>query len=279
MLTCHLMGGLGNQMFQIFATISNAMRTKHRFEFLYSESLGTPDVTIRSTYWNTLFVRLKPFLVNVLPQPMNIIREEQTSRYKLPNIPDYGDNCILGYFQSYKFFNDNYETICKIIGIENLKKEYLISEHTISMHFRIGDYKNIQYVHPIMPYEYYKNSIDYIISETANRYNDMPIYTILYFCENQDIDDVNIIVDRLKIEYNGVIFTKISNKIPDWGQLLTMSNCEHNIIANSSFSWWGAYLNNNKNKIVCYPPSWFGEGINKDTSDLCPPEWKRILSR
>jgi len=274
MLTCHLMGGLGNQMFQIFATISNAIQSKHRFEFLYSESLGTPDVTIRNTYWNTLFVRLKPFLINVLPQPMNIIREE-SFRYKQPEIPCDGNNCICGYFQSYKYFEENYESICKIIGFQNLKKEYLVQDHVISMHFRIGDYKKTPHIHPIMPYEYYRNSISHIISETANIDKNIT-YTILYFCENQDIDDVDTIINRLKSDYLEVIFTKASNKISDWGQLLTMSNCEHNIIANSSFSWWGAYLNNNKNKIVCYPPIWFGECAGHNTCDLCPPEWKSI---
>jgi hypothetical protein len=53
-----------------------------------------------------------------------------------------------------------------------------------------------------------------------------------------------------------------------------MSCCNYNIIANSSFSWWGAYLNTNPNKIVCYPKTWFVN--NTDTSDLCPLEWKKI---
>jgi hypothetical protein len=275
MLTCNLMGGLGNQLFQIFATISNAIRTKQRFVFLYTETIGTPDVTIRNTYWNTIFGRLKPFLVDFLPQSLNIIREE-SFRYKQPIVPSYGDNCINGYFQSYKYFEDNYETICKMIGIQTLKADYPVKEHTISMHFRIGDYKNIQHYHPIMPYEYYRNSLDYIMNETANREDNMPRYTILYFCENQDIDDVDIIVNQLKTDYPSIVFKKASNKISDWSQLLTMSNCEHNIIANSSFSWWGAYFNNNANKIVCHPPIWFGECAGHNTCDLCPSEWKCI---
>jgi len=275
MLTCHLMGGLGNQLFQIFATISNSIRTKQRFTFLYSESLGanTGD-TIRDTYWNTLLVRLKPFLSNSLPQPMNIIREK-SFRYKQPVVPTEGNNCIFGYFQSYKYFEDNYETICKMIGIQGLKTNYPVQEHTISMHFRIGDYKKVQHFHPILPYEYYRKSIAHIVSEST--IDGMhPAYTILYFCENQDIDDVDIIVNRLKTDYPTIVFTTASNKISDWGQMLTMSNCQHNIIANSSFSWWAAYLNNNHNKIVCYPPIWFGERAGNDTSDLCPPTWKCI---
>lgn len=276
MLTCHLMGGLGNQLFQIFATISNAIRTKQRFTFLYSESLGSNGDTIRSTYWSNLFVRLKPFLTNSLPHPMNIVREE-SFRYKQPNVSTEGNNCIFGYFQSYKYFEDNYETICKMIGIKNLKNNYLVAENTISMHFRIGDYKKIQNFHPIMTYEYYRNSITHILNESTDSYDGVgPLYTILYFCENQDMDDVDIILNRLKIDYPTIVFTRASNDVPDWGQMLTMSNCQHNIIANSSFSWWGAYFNNNPNKIVCYPNIWFGECAGNNTCDLCPCEWKCI---
>jgi len=57
-----------------------------------------------------------------------------------------------------------------------------------------------------------------------------------------------------------------------------MSGCKHNIIANSSFSWWAAYLNNNHCKIVCYPEKWFGSDIKNDTSDMFPDDWTSILS-
>ena len=56
--------------------------------------------------------------------------------------------------------------------------------------------------------------------------------------------------------------------------MLYMSLCRHNIIANSSFSWWGAYFNSNKEKIVCYPSVWFGN--NMDTRDLCPETWIKM---
>ena len=59
--------------------------------------------------------------------------------------------------------------------------------------------------------------------------------------------------------------------------MVLMSCCEHNIIANSSFSWWGAYFNDNPEKIVCYPSVWFGPKLqNKKTEDMFPKDWKKI---
>ena len=74
-------------------------------------------------------------------------------------------------------------------------------------------------------------------------------------------------------EYN---FIRGENTLEDWEQMLLMSCCHHNIIANSSFSWWAAYFNSYTDKIVCYPSVWFGHSMNHDTKDLCPSEWIKI---
>jgi hypothetical protein len=58
--------------------------------------------------------------------------------------------------------------------------------------------------------------------------------------------------------------------------MLLMSVCDHNIIANSTFSWWGAYLNQNPSKIVCYPGTWFGPALKHDTRDLFPTDWVKM---
>ena len=71
-------------------------------------------------------------------------------------------------------------------------------------------------------------------------------------------------------------FHFVRDTIADWQQMLLMSVCDHNIIANSTFSWWGAYFNTNPQKVVCYPSVWFGPGVAHNTMDLCPESWAKI---
>jgi hypothetical protein len=72
------------------------------------------------------------------------------------------------------------------------------------------------------------------------------------------------------------VFIQYPCSLNDWQQLLLMSLCNHNIIANSSYSWWGAYLNDNLNKIVCYPSIYFASSYAKSTIDLFPKNWIEI---
>jgi hypothetical protein len=169
--------------------------------------------------------------------------------------------------------------ICRVIGLEktrealttklNMTSEYF--DNIISMHFRIGDYKKIQHFHPLATYEYYDRSLQHLKKTQPTQ-----TFTVLYFCEDEDIADVMVIVDRLSAKYSEYKFVRDENALADWEQLLLMSCCHHNIIANSSFSWWAAYFNTHKDKVVCYPSVWFGEVARNDTRDLCPPEWLRV---
>jgi hypothetical protein len=280
MITCNLMGGFGNQLFQIFATISYAIKSRNQFKFLALETLGGGgSSTLRYTFWNTFFSKLKPFLIKELPLNIEVIRE---NGFQYNNIPIHKflekDTMIHGYFQSYKYFEDSYSTICKVIGLDNMKEtllqkinmtnEYLTN--TISMHFRIGDYKKIQHFHPLATYEYYKNALMHTKKMLDGN------YTVMYFCEDVDIEDVLIIIHKLEHKFPDYLFIRGENSLDDWEQMLLMSCCHHNIIANSSFSWWSAYFNSNEDKIICYPSVWFGPSANIDTKDLCPPKWIKI---
>ena len=249
------------------------------------ETLGGGEgTTKRHTYWNTLFYKLTPFLRNSFPQ-LNYVRENgfQFNSFN----PQYfmnNDSCLYGYFQSYKYFQEYYNQIYNLLDISKQKKEVIkINEShnslintdflnkTISLHFRMGDYKKIQHVHPIMSVNYYTRCLQFIQQKAPEEK-----FNVLYFCEDCDINDVSKIVEHLVSKFPQYTFIRASNLLADWEQLLLMGCCSHNIIANSSFSWWGAFFNSNTEKIVCYPSLWFGPTVGHNTSDLCPPSWTKI---
>jgi len=273
------MGGLGNQLFQIFATISYAIKTRNKFVFHNVKTLGGGSTTLRFTYWNTFLKRLQPFLINEIG-PIHVIRENSFEYNELPLYEMIGRDVLLyGYFQSYKYFQNNYPTISRIIGLGQIKDELLkkmnyddnFLKDVISLHFRIGDYKKIQDYHPIMTKEYYHKSLEFINTKCSNTN-----FTVMYFCEDNDIIQVNETINDLSSKFTNFTFIRGENKLEDWEQMVLMSCCHHNIIANSSFSWWGAYFNVWSDKIVCYPSVWFGEKASHNTSDLCPDNWNKI---
>ena len=293
MITCELCGGLGNQFFQIVATISYAIQLNCEYKFTNSET--SPSIfNARNTYWNNLFSELKSVTVDSFPDMIQIkqpdfkyyemlefkeLKEIQKLNQDNQDNQDKQDKEIniklCGYFQSYKYVEKNYQRIYKILDIENKKQKTIESsnltvnflENTVSLHFRMGDYKKLHWIHPIMNYNYFLKALNYIKATDT-------FSNILYFCEDEDVNEVNTIICMLKEQFPNN-FMRCPDLL-DWEQMLLMSLCKHNIIANSSFSWWGAYLNSNESKIVCYPFEWFGKNVEHDTSDLCPNEWIKI---
>lgn len=283
-VSVHLMGGLGNQLFQLFACISYGLSHSRRIILPYSEILTTG--TIRNTYWDTLFHTIKhmttfvntQYTIDSLAQfatfRENGYRFKPIGPSRVPNVRLYG------YFQSPNYFQEHYDTICSLMNLPNqisqIRNTYTqyFTENTItvSMHFRIGDYINIQDHHPIMPVQYYLSALQHILM----LHNGNPC-EVLYFCEQSDIDTVSYMISQIKGVVHNVNFVRADNAISDWEQMLLMSNCQDNIIANSTFSWWGAYLNQTRNKHVCYPMNWFGPSAKHDVINLFPEDWQRIM--
>jgi Galactosyltransferase/Glycosyl transferase family 11 len=268
MITCNLMGGLGNQLFQIAATISCAIKYRTKFGFLNVKNLLVLNGTPRHTYWDSFLDALEPFLHNEIKTPEKY--QEKIFDYeeiKFVN-PIVENTMLVGYFQSPKYFNNIKETFFKLIKLHKKKPDKCL-ENTISMHFRIGDYKQLQHQYELLPYEYYERSIQHII-------NLKEVKDIMYFCEEDDIQDVEKIINKLKIHFPQLTFNKASSNLQDWEQMLLMSSCKYNIIANSTFSWWGAYFNTEPDKIVCCPSKWFKPKYS--TKDLLPDDWIKIDS-
>ena len=297
MIIGHIMGGLGNQLFQIFMIISTAINNETQFFFPDREQLCSK----RYAYWNSFLSKLKIFLQTeefIKHQITKIIQEKEFEYQEFDVELINKENVLFyGYFQSYKYFEKNYRTIYDLIDIDKYKynlihkigrfnvlknvtelitydNDLTIYDKAISMHFRLGDYKNVQNCHPLMTLKYYSNCLKYLSECGIN----LREYKILYFCENNlsDIRHVISIINNLQSEYPYLEFVRQPG-LEDYEEMLLMSLCKHNIIANSTFSWWGAYFNHREDKIVMYPNVWFGPSLSdKNVKDLNPSTWIQI---
>ena len=285
MIKVNLFAGLGNQLFMILATVSYALDKNIDYSFVSYLDKTTNGT---KTYWDTL---LDSFKSNVdqnvkkeLNQYGNVYNDPKFEYTPLPDFLTEKDYILNGYFQSHKYFENNYDKIKEIMNLQNkiddVKNENkeLFKKKTIGLHFRLGDYLHLQQYHCIKGPEYYIHALKGLESDLKKKGENIEEYDILYFCEKGNDYLVgtflNIIQDINSINYN---FIKVSDAIPDWKQILLMSSCDHFIIANSSFSWFGAYFSNSTEKIVYRPAIWFGPANrSKNISDLCPSNWKKI---
>ena len=279
MIYIEIMGGLGNQLFQIFTGISYAIDNKIPFKIKFNKDDMISPVdgfSKRPTYWDTFFKSISNFTYTERPL-LPVFRERLQFKYNI--IPNVGDEFILfGYYQSYLYFENNKDTIIRLLKIDKNKEliknqysEFFRGKKPISMHFRIGDYIKARRVHPILDIEYYKQALKSLSEKIPNLSKD---YYILYFFEPIDKDVVYEKIKLLQQEYQDIEFRPCNENIEDWKQMLLMSCCSHNILANSTFSWWGAYLNDNPDKVVVYPESWINN-VN-ELSDLFPKKWIKI---
>ena len=269
-------GGIGNQLFKIFATISYYIDNSHNY-ILYTAT----DMGYRKYYWDTLFSNISHKVAD---------KKEITSKYVAPyfhykEIPVYTCDTILeGYFQSHKYFQHNINKIRRIIGIDekinNVLSRYpeYTANKTITVHYRMGDYKNLSAYHPVQKPQYYIDAFKALVSKGVDIYD----YEILYFSEENDRELVNEynwkINEALKNEFRKDLkYKKVADNVPDWEQLLIMTSSKHYIIGNSTFSWFGAYLSSANNPVVCYPNEWFGENYEGTiTADLFPESWVKV---
>jgi hypothetical protein len=298
-LTIELMGGLGNQLFQIFTAIAHAKKIKYDYVFPYSTMLtiGIP----RRTYWENLLNSLIEYTTanrnyQITNEDMRTFTISREYGFIYTELPFFTKQHIklFGYYQSYKYFQDEFQNIVELIRLKEKQQSVQFQynsllnkkKHLVSMHFRLGDYKEKENCHPIMPYEYYENALTQLIVKRILTKDDDDDdddnvveleMRVIYFCEAEDNENVLEKVNRLRENFPNIEFVKVDDGIEDWEQMLIMSCCHDNIIANSSFSWWGAYFNQNPDKKVFYPYLWFGTGLKHLTYDLFPSSWNKIF--
>jgi len=289
-VSCNLCGGLGNQLFQIFNTFAYGFKYNKRPIFPGTEVV----LHERKTYWSTFLSIIKEYTtyntdMNTTVEDIYNLPKISENGFEYNEIPNIeGSVQLHGYYQSYKYFQKYTKDITSMLKIKEQKEKILKNgalkeqdkydtSHTISMHFRLGDYKGKPDHHPVITKDYYTNALNHILFERLSYYNDEYINFIVYYCcEEEDLNDVLVTINFLKKNYPNIEFIKISNTYDDWEQMIFLSCCDDNIIANSTFSWWSAYLNERKDKIICYPSVWFGYKLPANLKDLFPDSWKKI---
>jgi hypothetical protein len=248
-------GRLGNQLFQYATMVSVAKRNYYDYGIpkentLVSARFGDTENVYKCDIFDLFDADKECHLYD------NLIADhyyEDLSCYYNTEVFNIKDNTdILGYFQGEQYF-----LWCEALIREKFRfrstlveeaKKYMdvsLLRDPIALHVRRGDYLNLQTVHPIPPIEYYKKSLEML---------DHRGRVVLVFS-----DDVSWVKENLAEELQSLVVVETHNQNLD---LILMSQCKDFVIANSSFSWWGAWLSENSSKRVMCPKNWFGNHTN-----------------
>jgi hypothetical protein len=274
------MGGHSNQMFQYATAKSLAFKknAKLRMDLSWFYSIApeyTPRVYELGTY-NLKQEFGKPGIVFKLKNKLGSARyyNEKSFAYDpdVFNLPK--DAYLTGYFQSEKYFKDIRSQLLSDFSFKlpakgknaTLLKKIQQDESSVSLHIRRGDYvsnPNANQHHGVKGIEYYKKALIHIKKTVKT--------PTLYVISN----DPAWCKENLKLDAKMVFVDNNDDVTGGAEDMRLMRACRHNIMANSSFSWWGAWLNENPDKIVIAPKKWFNNP-EQDTSDLLPDEWVKL---
>lgn len=289
MIITRLKGGLGNQMFQYalgrkMSLINNDVLKLDVSEFDRALSVGNIYRPFSLGRFNIIKDIAAPEEIRALEYPYGSISIminwfkrkilRQTHTVFEPEILELSGNVFLdGYWQSPKYFEDIRDDLLKEFSLTEPLRGYAIEIaeqmnncKSVSVHIRRGDYvKNPRVLKEfgICRAGYYKKAVSLLLKEHKN---------ITFFVFSDDIEWVKNNLDLPKT----VVYVSHSD-LDDATELYLMSLCKHNIIANSSFSWWSAWLNQNPKKLVIAPTPWF-DTVKYDPA-LIPESWIQIAKK
>jgi len=182
-----------------------------------------------------------------------------------PEVLSLENAYLEGFFQSERYFGHIRDLLRRELVFRvperypNIYRESIMASNAVSIHVRRGDYlKNGYKRRLVFTTEYYKNAVAYIKEKVAD-----PVFYVF----SDELDWC-----REYFAGYGGSFCFVQQKEEAWFDMYLMSLCKHNIIADSSFSWWGAWLNRHDYRLVLYPEGWpFVIGLDK--RDITPEEW------
>lgn len=288
MIIVKLSGGLGNQLFQYATGRALAIRKKTGLCFdtsnygreeagVIRRGIALQHFQVEGTIATPHQLRklLQPSLLSKLARKIfalpSVYYRERFFHFD-PEVLETGTTVLLdGYWQSEKYFKaiapvvrKDLRVISPLSAETRAMADRIANTRSVSLHVRRGDYvndpKTLSY-HGVCEPGYYTKAI----AALKERVGEMEIFVFS--------DDMDWAKENISTEFPMTFVNHPGRQ--DYEDLYLMSLCRHNIIANSSFSWWGAWLNINPGKAVVAPARWFNES-NADTKDLLPPEWLKV---
>lgn len=260
-----LVGGLGNYMFQIACAYAYGLKHNKKPVFATDDSVVIHKHL--SNYENNILKNVE--LIRVKNNDNCTVYNELEFKYN--EIPELnGDVYLNGYFQSDKYFKEYTNEIKRLFSypqeindkvINKMISEGIHSSHinTCSIHVRRGDYLNSPNHHPAQNMNYYMKAIKQMPKDSV------------FFIFSDDIAWCKQNFPDLPEKF------KFVEGNSDFEDLLMMSICKNNIICNSTFSWWAAWLNNNPDKKIIIPAQWFGPAYSHyNTEDIYCENWIKI---
>ncbi|HAH32832.1 MAG TPA: alpha-1,2-fucosyltransferase [Elusimicrobia bacterium] len=290
MIIVKLVGGLGNQMFQY--ALGRRLSVKNnlplKFDISYLGKANRP-FTYRLEHLNTAGTvatageiarlkcgsGLKAVIAGLLGYPRYSDRyvKENGLRFQESVLNLKGGAYLDGYWGNEKYFTDIRDillaefTVKAALDGENKRiAELIAATNSVSLHVRRGDYVSDPGAARVLgtcPLDYYSKAVELICAKAPD-----PHFFVFS-------DDQAWVKDNIKIALHQVTYVDHNDGEHEFEDLRLMTLCRHNIIANSSFSWWGAWLNKKNHKTVLAPAKWFVDPtIN--ASDFIPPSWTKI---
>lgn len=288
MFVFQLMGGVGNQLFQYAAARALSLKRNIPFKVEFDDPYKFVKRSYNLDFFNlSVEFATKKELAYCKPKkrfekrwwlltgrnPENkLVKEKADYVFDAAffDIPD--GSYVTGFWQA-----ENYILSVRDILLKELQPRLAPSEanakilqqvaqsNAISLHIRRGDYVTVAHTnsaHGTCDMEYYKKAMSYM----ASKVND-PVFFIFS-------DDMTWVKENLPKDYP-LVYVDLNDEKNSYEDLRIMSSCNHHIIANSSFSWWGAWLNNRSNKMVICPTKWTSNHLSADI-DLIPKSWIKL---
>lgn len=261
-------GGLGNQMFQYANAL--AVRKRHPLGLMLFDSNGSVERHGGLLVFDLFGIkeewrfRLCRFIKKHLPKLLTVYRQED---YGTPRTGFCLSRHYLGFYQSEDYFANCADAVRKAFQFDTGRlntrsreaAKRMENEQCLSIHIRRGDYLNENGRYDTYSLDYYRQGIQYIEERVG---------ACVPYIFSDDIDWC-----RQNLPLENAVYVDWNSGADSWQDMYLMSRCHHNIIANSTFSWWGAWLNPHAAKIVVAPRQWTADG---DKTDIIPSHWIKI---